>query len=226
MDLQGFGDQLLLGLWVTVQVAVCALALGLVLGLGGGLAKVYGGRWLRGLVEVYTTLFRGLPEFLVVLIVYFAGAVVLTEVIGGGDYVDFPPFVAGVVALASTFGAYATEVFRGALQAVPPGQVEAGKAIGLPRRTIFRRIVLPQVWRYALPGLGNLFLVLLKDTALVSLIGVDDLMRKADIARNATKDSFTMYAAAAVLYLLLTAVSTAILTIMEKRAARGFTRAA
>ncbi len=226
MDLQGFGDQLLLGLWVTMQVAAGALLLGLALGLGGGIAKVYGPRWLRGVVEAYTTLFRGLPEFLVILIVYFAGAVFLTEVFGGGDYIDFPPFLAGVVALASTFGAYATEVFRGALQAVPAGQMEAGKAIGLPRLTVFRRIVLPQVWRYALPGLGNLFLVMLKDTALVSLIGVDDLMRKADIARNATKDSFTMYAAAAVLYLLLTAVTTAFLTIMEKRAARGFTRTA
>lgn len=225
MDLQGFGNQLLLGLGVTIQIALCALALGLVLGMAGALTKVYGPRWGRAIVEVYTTIFRGLPEFLVVLIVYFAGAVFLTEVIGGGDYVDFPPFVAGVIALASTFGAYATEVFRGALQAVPPGQIEAGKAIGLPRRTIFRRIVLPQVLRYALPGLGNLFLVLIKDTALVSLIGVDDLMRKADIARNATKDSFTMYAAAAVLYLLLTAATTAILTVLEKRAARGFTRA-
>lgn len=225
MNLQGFGDQLLLGLWVTVQAAAGALVLGLVLGLCGALAKVYGGRVLRGIAETYTTIFRGLPEFLVVLIVYFAGAAVLTQVFGGGEYVDFPPFVAGVIALASTFGAYATEVFRGALQAVPPGQVEAGKAIGLRRVTIFRRIVLPQVWRFALPGLGNLFLVLIKDTALVSLIGVDDLMRKADIARNATKDSFTMYAAAAVLYLALTAVATAVLTIMEKRAARGFTRA-
>jgi polar amino acid transport system permease protein len=224
MDLQGFGDQLLLGLWVTVQVALCALALGLALGLGGGLGKVYGPRWLRAAVEVYTAVFRGLPEFLVVLVVYFAGAVVLTETIGGGRYVDVPPFVAGVVALASTFGAYATEVFRGALQAVPAGQAEAGKAIGLAGPTIFRRIVLPQVWRYALPGLGNLFLVLIKDTALVSLIGVDDLMRKADIARNATKDSFTVYTAAAVLYLLLTAVSTAVLAVLEKRAARGVLR--
>jgi len=226
VDLQGFGPQLLMGLLVTVQVALGAAVLGMVLGIAGATSKVYGPRPLRVVAEAYTVLFRGLPEFLVVLIVYFGGSVLLTELIGNGEYVDFKPFFAGTAALGLTFGAYATEVFRGALQAIPPGQIEAGKAVGLPSRTIFRRIVLPQVWRIALPGLGNLFLVLLKDTALVSLIGVEDLMRKADMARNFTRDSFTFYMAAAVLYLCLTAVTTGVLTWLEKRAARGTRRTA
>jgi polar amino acid transport system permease protein len=128
------------------------------------------------------------------------------------------------LALAVTFGAYASEVFRGAIRAIPPGQREAGRALGLSKSKIFRRITMPQVWRFALPGLGNLFLVLLKDTALVSLIGVSDLMRQADIARGVTRDSFTFYAVAAVMYLLLTVVTTAVLTSLEKRANRGVRR--
>jgi len=226
MDLAGFGDQLLAGAWVTVQLAVCACALGLALGMAGALAKLGTVAPLRWLAEGYTVVFRGLPEFLVVLLVYFGGAVFLTEVIGGGEYVDFAPFTAGVLALGLTFGAYATEVFRGAILAVPRGQREAGLAVGMTEGRVFRRVVLPQVWRIALPGLGNLFLVLLKDTALVSLIGVEDLMRKADMARNATRDSFTFYAAAAVLYLALTVVTTAVLAALEKRASRGVPRGA
>lgn len=221
--LHGFGPQLLAGLLVTIQVAVVALCIGLILGLLGGIAKVYGNRPLRWVAETYTTIFRGLPEFLVVLIVYFGGSLVLSQIF---DDVELNAFTAGSLALASTFGAYATEVFRGAFQSIPPGQIEAGKAVGLTGQRIMRRIIMPQVWRLALPGLGNLFLVLLKDTALVSVIGVDDLMRKADIARSVSKDSFTMYAAAAVLYLALTVVSTVTLHWLERRANRGVRRAA
>lgn len=225
MDLHGFAPLLLEGAVVTVQVAVTACALGLVLGLGGALAKLSDVAVLRWMAEVYTTLFRGLPEFLIVLIVYFGGAAVLTATVGGGSYVDVPPFIAGSLALASTFGAYATEVFRGAIKAIPPGHVEAGLALGLSKRKIFWRIVMPQVIRYAVPGLGNLFLVLLKDTALVSLIGVSDLMRQADIARGATRDSFTFYAIAAVMYLIMTMITTVVLSFVEKRANRGVRRA-
>ncbi|GAB3438351.1 ABC transporter permease [Insolitispirillum peregrinum] len=225
MDLHGFGPLLLEGVLVTVEVAVTACAVGLMLGLAGAVAKLSEVAALRWLAEVYTTLFRGLPEFLVVLIVYFAGAAVLTATIGGGTYVDVPPFIAGSLALATTFGAYATEVFRGAIQAIPQGHVEAGLALGLSRRKIFWRLVMPQVMRYALPGLGNLFLVLLKDTALVSMIGVSDLMRQADIARGATRDTFTFYAIAAVMYLTLTAITTAVLARLEQRANRGVRRA-
>lgn len=221
--LQGFGPQLLAGLAVTVQVALVALGVGLILGLGGGIAKVYGNRAVRGVAEAYTTVFRGLPEFLVILIAYFGGSLLLAQI---SEDVELNAFTAGSLALATTFGAYATEVFRGAFQSVPAGQIEAGRAVGLSGVKIMRRIVLPQVWRLALPGLGNLFLSLLKDTALVSVIGVEDLMRKADVARSVTKDSFTMYAAAAVLYLILTAASTVILHLLERRANRGIRRTA
>lgn len=224
MDLQGFGPLLLKGALVTVEVALTACAVGLLLGLLGALCKLSSFAPLRWLATVYTTLFRGLPEFLVVLIVYFGGGVALRAIVGGDTYVDLPPFLAGSLALSSTFGAYATEVFRGAILAVPEGHREAGRALGLSKGAVFRRIVLPQVWRYALPGLGNIFLVLVKDTALVSMIGVSDLMRQADVARGATRDSFTFYAVAAVMYLMMTVVSTSVLGALEKRANRGVRR--
>ena len=128
---------------------------------------------------------------------------------GATGYFEPSPFIAGVVALSLTFGAYATEVLRGAFLAVPRQQTEAAYAIGLNRRQTFRHVLLPQVWRTALPGLGNLFLVLLKDTSLVSVVGLDELMRKSAIAVSYTREPFTFYFAAALIYLAMTACSMA-----------------
>ncbi|RMS44635.1 hypothetical protein ALP65_02618, partial [Pseudomonas aeruginosa] len=131
---------------------------------------------------------------------------------------------AGTLALGLCFGAYATEVFRGALLSIPRGHREAGQALGLSPGRIFWRIVLPQIWRVALPGLGNLYLILLKDTALVSLITLDEIMRKAQVASNATKEPFTFYMTAAAIYLSLTVVIMVALHFLERRAGRGFVR--
>ncbi|WP_034020823.1 ABC transporter permease subunit, partial [Pseudomonas aeruginosa] len=133
-------------------------------------------------------------------------------------------FAAGTLALGLCFGAYATEVFRGALLSIPRGHREAGQALGLSPGRIFWRIVLPQIWRVALPGLGNLYLILLKDTALVSLITLDEIMRKAQVASNATKEPFTFYMTAAAIYLSLTVVIMVALHFLERRAGRGFVR--
>jgi polar amino acid transport system permease protein len=149
--------------------------------------------------------------------------------LGFDGYVDVSPFVAGFIALGLAFGAYATEVFRGAFLAIPPGQAEAARAAGMSRWLTLRRITLPQVWRFgrfALPGLGNLFLVLLKDTSLISVIGLDELMRKASIATSFTKEPFTFYLAAAVIYLMMTIVSMIGIHFLERRANRGVRRAA
>jgi polar amino acid transport system permease protein len=229
LDLEGFAAQLLVGAGVSIALALAALAVGLVLGLGGAAAKLSPRRWLRALAETYTTVVRGLPELLVVLIIYFGSSGLLTAVAGwfGHDrFVELGPFAAGVVALGLTFGAYATEVFRGAILAVPPGQVEAARAFGMDRVLTFRRIVLPQVWRIALPGLGNLFLVLVKDTSLVSVVGLEELMRKAAIAVGFTRQPFTFYLAAAFLYLAMTVMATALLRQAERSAARGVRKAA
>lgn len=222
--LQGFLPQLLSGLWVTVQLALAAVCVGLVMGILGAAMKLSPIAPVRWIAEVYTAIFRGLPELLTVLLVYFGGTVLLTAI--AGDYVEVSAFGAGVAALGITFGAYATEVFRGAIVAIPKGQIEAAHAYGMSKLMTFRRVVLPQVWRIALPGLGNLFLVLMKDTALVSVIGLEDLMREADIASRYTKEPFTFYMAAAFMYLGLTVISMAVLHVLEKRANRGQRRAA
>ncbi|MGF1639960.1 MAG: ABC transporter permease [Rhodospirillales bacterium] len=228
IDLHGFGDQLLAGAWMTARLAVAAAIVGLALGLLGATAKLSDWWPVRALAETYTTVIRGLPELLVVLIIYFGSSGVLTAVAGwfGHDgFVELSPFAAGIAALGLTFGAYATEVFRGALLAIPSGQIEAARAFGMGRLLAFRRIVLPQVWRIALPGLGNLFLVLLKDTSLVSVIGLEELMRKSSIAVGFTREPFTFYLAAASLYLAMTVVTTAGLHYAERAARRGVPKA-
>jgi polar amino acid transport system permease protein len=226
IDLYGFGPQLALGTWMTIRLAIASLLLGLSLGLLGAVMKSSRVRPLRAIGDVYSTVFRGIPELVVVLLIYFGSTSVLTAISGwfGGGYVELDPFTAGTLALGICFGAYATEVFRGALLTIPHGQIEAGQALGLSKTRIFWKLVLPQLWRIALPGLGNLFMVMMKDTALVSVIGLEEIMRKAQVATSVTKQPFTFYFAAAIIYLCITVVATISLQAMEKRANRGIRR--
>ncbi|MEO9654491.1 ABC transporter permease [Marinomonas sp.] len=227
IDLHGFGDQLLLGAVVTLELALSSLVLGLFLGLLGASAKLSSVRVLQWIANGYTTIIRGVPELLTVLIIYFGATSVLMAIaslFGYDEYIEVGAFAAGVTALGLTFGAYATEVFRGALQSIPKGQHEAATVLGMSSMRKFRRIILPQVWRIALPGLGNLFLVLLKDTALVSVVGLEDIMRKANVAVSSTKEPFLFYLVAAFMYLGLTIISMVLVSYMEKRANRGLTR--
>ena len=222
--LLGFGAQLAAGTLVTAGLAVASLAGGLLLGIAGAAAQMSRRRLPRAAAHAYTTAVRGVPELLVVLIVYFGASAVIGRVaglFGATGYFEPSPFIAGVVALSLTFGAYATEVLRGAFLAVPRRQTEAAYAIGLNQLQTFRHVLLPQVWRTALPGLGNLFLVLLKDTSLVSVVGLDELMRKSAIAVSYTREPFTFYFAAALIYLAMTACSMAAIQALERRAARG-----
>ena len=221
IDLQGFGHLLWQGAWVTVQLALVSLVFGVVFGLMGAAAKLSPYKALRALATLYTTLVRGIPELLLVLTIYFGGSMILmavAEQFGYTEYIEVGPFAAGVAALSIAFGAYATEVFRAAIQSVPKGQWESAYALGMSPVKTFFRVILPQVWRLALPGLGNLFQVLLKDTALVSVVGLNDLMRQAYVATGSTKEPFTFYMAAALIYLGLTAISTLITTWMEHAA--------
>lgn len=223
-DLHGFGEQLLAGTCVTLQLALSSLVLGLVLGLAGAAAKVSEFAALRAIGNGYSTMVRGLPEFLVVLTFYFGATDVLMAVasrFGYDDYIEVSAFAAGTAALGFIFGAYASELFRGAIIAIPPGQAEAARALGMNRRQTFFRITLPQVWRIALPGLGNLFMILMKDTALVSVVGLEELMRVTALAVGRTKEPFTFYFAAAVIYLVLTSFASFALRRMEKRASLG-----
>lgn len=217
--LQGFGEQIALGALMTLKVALVSLVLGLGLGFAGALAKLGHLATLRYLAGAYTTVIRGVPELIIILMIYFGGTVGLSSAFG--HYVEVDAFSAGVAALTIVFGAYATEVLRAAISAIPSGQIEAAHALGFSRALTFRLVILPQMWRYALPGLGNLWLTLLKDTALVSVVGLEDLMRKASVAAGTTHDPLTFYTAAALIYLCFTSVSLAGLTQLERRAMRG-----
>ncbi|MGB0466890.1 MAG: ABC transporter permease [Pontibacterium sp.] len=221
MDLQGFGHLLLSGTWVTVQLALASLSVGLVLGLLGAAAKLSSSRIARTIAMLYTTIVRGIPELLLVLTLYFGGSQLLMWMAGWfgyNEYIEIGPFIAGVAALSIAFGAYATEVFRMALLAIPKGQWESAQAFGMSPLQTFMRIILPQLWRLAIPGLGNLFQVLLKDTALVSVVGLNDLMRQAYVASGSTKEPFTFYMAAALIYLGLTVLATLTTQWLEGRA--------
>ena len=227
-DLQGFGPALAAGMLMTIQLALSALCLGLILGLLGALAKTSPNRALQWLGGTYSTLVRGIPELLWVLLIYF-GTVSSMRAIGhvfGIPNLSLSAFAAGVIALGLCFGAYATEVFRGARLAIPKGHREAGLALGLSRSRIFIKLVMPQMWRIALPGLGNLFMILMKDTALVSVIGLEEVMRHAQIAVTTTKQPFTFYMVAAFMYLAMTALSMVGLAWLERRASVGFVRRA
>lgn len=226
IDLFGFGPVFAAGALMTVKLALSALCLGLVLGLLGALAKTSPYKPLRWLGETYSTIVRGVPELLWVLLIYL-GTVNMMNALGeqfGNPDLALSPFVAGVIALGLCFGAYATEVFRGAILAIPKGHREAGVALGLSRWRIFSRLILPQMWRIALPGLGNLFMILMKDTALVSVIGLEEIMRQAQNAVTFARHPFTFYMVAAVMYLGLTVLSMIGMHFLEKRAARGFVR--
>jgi len=224
IDLHGFGAQLLAGTFVTLQLALASVVLGLALGLLGATAKLSDFMAMRLVGNGYSTLVRGLPEFLVVLTFYFGATDVLMGIaswFGYDEYIEVSAFAAGTTALGFIFGAYASELFRGAIIAIPAGQGEAARALGMSRRQTFFRITLPQVWRIALPGLGNLFMILMKDTALVSVVGLEELMRVTTFAVGRTKEPFTFYLAAAVIYLILTSIASYGLRRMEKRASLG-----
>lgn len=188
---------------MTLGLAVCSLILGLFLSLIFSVLEA--NRFVGKPTAVFIALLRGLPEILVVLLVYF-GSTELVEMLTG-EYIEFGAFGCGVFALSLIFAAYASQTLRGAIQAIPKGQWESGAALGLSKSYTFIHIVMPQVWRHALPGLSNQWLVLLKDTALVSLIGVDDLMRQADLINTNTHQPFTWYGIAALIYLAVTLIS-------------------
>lgn len=225
MELEGFGHLLISGAWMTIKLSLSSLLFGILLGIIGASAKLSSSKIANILGNAYTIFIRGIPELLLVLLLYYGGPTLIKPIVklfGYTNNIEFDPFTTGVTALSLAFGAYATEVFRGAIQTIHKGQNEAAIALGMTKFQAFNRIILPQVWRLALPGLGNLFLVLLKDTALVSVIALNELMRQASIAVAGTREPFTFYFAAAMIYLLMTSLSMMGLHLMERYANRGY----
>ena len=223
MDLQGYGVAILGGLWVTLTVAATSLALAGAFGLTGALAKLSPSRTLRWTATAYTTLIRGLPELVLMLAVFYGGQALLNRAGAalGLDYIDVPPFAAGVLTIGFIFGAYLTETFRGAILAVPRGQLEAARAFGMRPAQVLRRVMLPQLVRHAVPGFANNWLVMVKATALVSIIGLDDMVHRANLASAATREPFTFFVLIAGIYLAVTTVSIALLGALEKRYSLG-----
>ncbi|NHH99846.1 MULTISPECIES: arginine ABC transporter permease ArtQ [Oceanimonas] len=203
---------------MTLGLALVSLVVGMVLAMLFCGAEMSRWRLLRLPASALTTVLRGLPEILVVFFIYFGSTHLLFLLTG--EYIEFSPFWCGVTALSLLFAAYGAQTLRGALNAVSRGQRQAALALGLPPLYSFFRIVLPQAWRHALPGLGNQWLVLLKDTALVSLIGVHDLMHQAKTAAASTYEPFTWYASAALIYLAITLISQQGLKRLQARVTR------
>ncbi|WP_339231778.1 ABC transporter permease subunit [Pseudomonas sp. FSL L8-0168] len=222
-SLGGFLPMLLHGVWVTLQLALLSLLLGLILGLLGAGAKLSRVRAWRLCAQVYTTLIRGVPDLLLMLLIFYGlqtGLSRLTSELGWA-YIDVDPFSAGVITLGFIYGAYFTETFRGALLAVPRGQFQAAKALGLTFRQSFVHVIFPQMMRFALPGLGNNWMVLLKATALVSIIGLADLVKVAQMAGKSSQQLLAFLLLAALVYLLLSSVSNAALRWLERRYSDG-----
>ena len=215
--------ELALGAAMTVGLALATLPFGLALGLAAALAKDSKSAVLRAFGEVYTTVFRGLPELLTLLLIYYGGQMLIQN---AGVSLSISPFVAGLIALSLVFGAYSSEVMLAALRGVERGQIEAAKSFGMSPRLVFHRVKLPQMLRLALPGLGNNWLVLLKDTSLVSVIALDDLLRMSYIAAQSTRQPFKFYAVACLLYLAMTALSTFLIARAERATAKGWRAAA
>lgn len=213
---------ILKGMWLTVEVAVLSLLLACALGLAAAAAKLSRSVVARALGGLYTTLIRGIPDLVLMTLLFFGGQVFVnrtTDAFGWG-YVDISPFFAGVVTIGFIFGAYMGETFRGAILAVPRGAIEAGHAFGLSPARVFFRITLPAMARHALPGFGNNWLVLMKTTALVSVIGLHDMVFNAGQAAGATRQPFAFYLLVALLFLLLTALSNVGLRYLERRYCR------
>ncbi|HCE3203737.1 TPA: arginine ABC transporter permease ArtQ [Vibrio parahaemolyticus] len=205
MALTGYSLALVQASWMTVQLAFTSLLVGLILAVVFASGEMSRRVFVKWPTTAFVTVVRGLPEILVVLFIYFGSTQVLFLITG--DFIEVSPFLSGVVALSLIFASYASQTLRGALKAVGRGQREAASALGISQSHAFVRIVLPQAVRHALPGLTNQWLVLLKDTALVSLIGVTDLLKQAQLTSAATHEAFTWYATAAAIYLVITLIT-------------------
>lgn len=224
---EGWAPALLRATLVTLGLASAGYLVGGVLGALLAWAKLSGGPVLRGFAGTYTTVLRGIPDLLVIYLFYFGGSMALTwlfGLFGGEGFVDLPGFLAGTLAIGVVSAAQHAEVYRGSRRAVSPGEIEAGWAIGMSRWTLFLRIILPLTIRHALPGMGNVWQVTLKESALVSVTGVVELVRQAQIGAGSTREPFYFFFAAAGLFLCITFFSGIVLNRAERHFSRGLRR--
>ncbi|QHB32023.1 ABC transporter permease subunit [Yersinia canariae] len=225
--LDGYSKLIFEGALVTLELALCSVLLSVIIGLIGAGGKLSSNRLLSGLFECYTTLIRGVPDLVLMLLIFYGLQITLnsiTESLGFAQ-INIDPLSAGIITLGFIYGAYFTETFRGAYMAVPTGQIEAARAFGFSSSQIFRRIMFPAMMRYALPGIGNNWQVILKATALVSILGLNDVVKATQLAGKGTYQPFFFALVAGVVYLIFTTISNGVLLWLERRYSHGVKRA-
>ena len=207
----------------SLLIAVGSFGIGIAVGIAGAFGKLYGGPVLRDLLELYTTVVRGVPELVLILLLYFAGTDLINRLLEvlGYQRIDINGLAAGICVLGIVQGAYSIEVIRGAILAIPQGQIEAARAYGMPPWLMLRRVTLPAMLPFAIPGLANLWLIATKDTALLAIVGFNELTQETRTAASTTKAYFTFFLAAGALYLAITLFSNVIIARIEKWARRG-----
>ncbi|MCW5710571.1 ABC transporter permease [Shinella sp.] len=220
----GWGLALLTAALMTVAVAACGFLIGGIIGAVIAWGKLAGNLPVRFSADAYTTVLRGIPDLLVIYLFYFGGSMAVTGLFnlwGDGGFVGVPPFAAGATAIGVVSGAYQSEVFRGAFRVLSKGEIEAGKAAGMSPFLLFRRIIAPQVFRHALPGIGNVWQMALKESALISVTGLVELLRQSQIAAGSTRKPFEFYLIAGAIFLVITWLSQRVFSWLEKRARRS-----
>lgn len=227
MFLEGYGELIASGTWMTVKLALLSMLAAVVIGLLGASSKLSGSRVLRAVATAYTTLIRSVPDLVIMLLLFYSLQILLNQFTEALqlEQIDIDPFLAGVVTLGFIYGAYFTETFRGAFQSVPRGQIEAATAYGLSAWQVFHRVLFPQMMRFALPGIGNNWQVIIKATALVSIIGLSDVVKATQDAGKGTMEMFYFSIVAGLLYLLITTVSNGVLVWLEHRYSAGVRKA-
>lgn len=219
----GWGGALLNGLYHSLQIAIGGYSLGLLIGIFGACGKLYGGPITQDLLACYTTLVRAIPELVLILLLYYAGTDIISQLMlaAGRQPFDISGLTAGIVVIGIVQGAYSTEVIRGAISAIPPGQIEAAYAYGMRPLQVLRRVTLPAMIPHALPGLSNLWLIATKDTALLAVVGFSELTLITRQAAGSTKQYLFFYCAAGLLYLCVTLISNVLIRRLDKWAKRG-----
>ena len=221
----GWGDEVLAGVGVTIALALATLPVGLTIGFFVALGKQSHEQSIRLAANIYTTIFRGLPELLTLFIVFYGAQIGIQSayaaITGSETVIQVNAFVSGMIALGVVFSSYASEVFLSAFKAIPKGQYEGGWSVGLSGWHTMRLVILPQLIKIALPGLANLWLILLKDTALVSAVGLSDILRQTGIAARVTKEAFLFFGTACMIYLLLAIISSYFINMISDWAAKS-----
>lgn len=216
----GWGDELLLASLMTICVSLSSMALGLFIGIFIALAKIKNNFFFKSVSNFYTTIIRGVPELLIIYLLFFggsAGVMFLAKIFGYNGYIELNAFIMGTIAIGCISAAYSSEVLRGAYYAIDKGQIEAANSLGISPFYCFLKVLAPQIIRYAIPGLGNVWQITLKDTALISVTGLVEIMRQASVAARSEHSPFTFYLAAAILYLCLTTFSSIVFDKIELR---------